>query len=195
MNMLNKAAGIRSLRVPLLSVVGAASLFATIATSALAAEHPKVTTDWFTGAALIPSGQTSPVQVNPHDVTLRADGAVGIGYTYRASGEASGQLPGPFTYEEHGYLYFRNPADPTTLAGTRFSSGVFTLVPRGHSRPIEISDVAPDKYVSGVKTLNAKPGPLSYGYFTFTDAVGTFTGFATPDFTRFAIQITFPLPV
>jgi hypothetical protein len=142
-------------------------------------------------------------------VTVRADGATGLGYTYQASGFASGQAPGAFTYEEHGYLYFTNPSDPTTMVGSGFSGGVFTLKPTSGGAPIRIADTAPQAYTSGVRTVVLKvapqlrktantllgtAGPLTYGYFTFTNAHGTYTGYATPDFTRFAIQITFDLP-
>jgi hypothetical protein len=67
----------------------------------------------------------------------------------------------------------------------------------------------PDRYTSGIQTVAEKASPavskslrnlfghtdpLTYGYFTFTNERGTFTGYATPDFTRFAIQIAFDLP-
>src|SRR5258708_39851485 len=81
-------------------------------TTALAA--PATATDYFQGTATTGRGQASPVDVNPTDVTVRADGAIGLGYTYRATGEAFGEMPGSFTYEEHGYLYFTNPANPAT---------------------------------------------------------------------------------
>jgi hypothetical protein len=197
-----------ALRLPLVSALCALSLFATFATStALAA--PATATDLFTGTAAIPAGQTSPVQISPTDVTVRADGAVGLGYVYRASGRATGQLPGTFTYEEHGYLYFSNPSDPASMLGSRFVSGVFTLTAPHRTKPVVIADTSPANYTSGIQTLVVKlgpqagrlagalrgqPGPLTYGYFTFTNSQGTFTGYATPDFTRFAIQITFPVP-
>ena len=197
----------RLARVCLVAGLGALCLMSAITATAAAA--PRTATDWFVGSAVTPPGQTSPVQIDPRDVTIRADGAIGLGYTYRASGQASGQLPGPFTYEEHGYLYFSNPSDPTTMVGSRFSSGVFSLVPARLGGAVQIADTAPDRYTSGVQTmtvklpgpmrhdltaLTGKPGPLTYGYFTFTNAQGTFTGYATPDFLRFAIQITFDLP-
>ena len=190
-------------------VAGLGSLCLMSAITATAAAAPRTATDWFAGAAVTPPGQTSPVQIDPRDVTIRPDGAIGLGYTYRASGQASGQLPGPFTYEEHGYLYFTNPSDPTTMVGSRFSSGVFSLVPARLGSTVQIADTAPDSYTAGVRTIlgklpgptrqdlsvpAGKPGPLTYGYFTFTNAHGTFTGYATPDFRQFAIQITFDLP-
>jgi hypothetical protein len=45
-----------------------------------------------------------------------------------------------------------------------------------------------------LRNLFGHAGPLTYGYFTFTNEHGTFTGSATPDFARFAIQIAFDLP-
>ena len=45
-----------------------------------------------------------------------------------------------------------------------------------------------------LRTLFGHGGPLTYGYFTFTNQRGTFTGYATPDFTHFVIEITFDLP-
>ena len=189
----------------LAAALSAASLFMLLAASAFAA--PETATDWFIGTALIPAGQTSPVSVDPGTLSVRADGAVGLGYSYRATGRASGQVPGAFTYEEHGFLFFRNPADATTMVGSQFSSGVFRLVPARSARTLEIADTAPAKYSSGVQTaftklppqvqkivggLPGRTGALSYGYFTFTNPYGTFTGHATPDFANFAIQITFP---
>jgi hypothetical protein len=95
------------------------------------------------------------------------------------------------------------------MVGSRFVSGVFKLSAQHHATPVVIADTAPANYTSGIQTLvgrlgpqasrvvgalGGRPGPLTYGYFTFTDSEGTFTGYATPDFTRFAIQITFPVP-
>jgi hypothetical protein len=197
----------RFARVCLVAALGALGLLSAVTATAAAA--PRTATDWFVGTAITPAGQMSPVQIDPHDLTIRSDGAIGLGYTYRASGEASGQLPGPFTYEERGYLYFTNPSDPTTMVGSRFSSGVFSLVPARLGSTLQIADTAPDSYTAGVQTIMGKlpgrvgqdlslpagrPGPLTYGYFTFTNAQGTFTGYATPDFRQFAIQITFDLP-
>jgi hypothetical protein len=187
-----------------LAALGALCLFSVLATTAAAA--PRTATDVFAGAAVTPAGQTSPIQVDPRDLTVRTDGAVGLGYTYQASGLATGQLPGSFTYEEHGYLYFANPADPTSLVGSRFVSGVFSLDPGRGRTPVRIADTAPEAYTSGIQTavgkldarlrktlagLLGKSGPLTYGYFTFTNPHGTYTGYATPDFSHFAIQITF----
>jgi len=193
---------LRPLRLPLIASLAALCLFSVLAASAAAA--PRTATDWFVGHT--PAGQASPIQIDPTDVTFRADAAVGIGYAYRATGEAAGQVPGSFTYEEHGYLYFANPSDPTSMVGSKFTSGVFTLQPVGNSGPIKIADTSPETYRSGIQTLIGKLNPqtqrvvgqllgtsgaLTFGYFTFTNAEGTFIGYATPDFTRFAIQITF----
>ena len=171
------------------------------------------TTDVFEGTATTGAGQVLPVDVNPADVSLRADGAIGLGYTYRAAGQARGKLRGRFTYEEHGYLFFTNPADPTTFAGSQFTSGVFTVAPVNGSAPVVVKDTDPTAYQHGLIALPAshahgalagfsrlvdrktgalpKGGTLTFGYFTFTDPYGTFTGLATPDFRRFQITITF----
>jgi hypothetical protein len=194
-------------RLSALAALGALVLMLALATTAAAA-GPRTATNWFVGTATGVSAEGSPVQINPQNVTARADGAIGLGYTYRANGVASGQLPGSFTYEEHGYLYFKNPSDPTSMVGSRFSSGVFTLRPSAGGPAVRIADTAPEAYTSGVQTVVVKlgpqlrkanallgtAGPLTYGYFTFTNAHGTYTGYATPDFTRFAIQITFDRP-
>jgi hypothetical protein len=151
-----------------------------------------------------------PITVNPADMAFRADGAIGIGYIYTAAGEAHGKADGRFVYEEHGYLYFMNPADPTTYRGSQFKSGVFTLTLK-KGGVVVITDTDPTAYASGVKTVTlpskgiAKElhkvmgknspylsnGSLTYGWFTFTDNYGTFTGYATPDFRQFLIQIKF----
>jgi hypothetical protein len=196
------------LRVSLLAGLGAVCLMMSIG-GAAAAAAPQYATDWFVGTAAVATGQTSPVTIEPTNVSVRADGAIGLGYKYVANGKASGQLPGSFAYEEHGYLYFRNPTDPNSLVGSRFVSGVFKLSPANTAATIAIADTAPQNYKSGVQTLLDKlpsqtqkkldqlaglPGPLTFGYFTFTNPSGTFTGYATPDFVHFAIGITFETP-
>src|SRR5919197_6744739 len=152
--MLRRVFGLRLAAAVLAALISASAL----ATTASAA-GPRTATDWFVGTATTGSTQGSPVQINPTDVTVRADGAMGLGYTYRASGFASGQVPGPFTYEEHGYLYFKNPSDPTTMVGSRFSSGVFTLKPASGGAAIQIADTAPEAYTSGVQTVVRKLAP------------------------------------
>ena len=199
--------GTRYLR-PLILGLGAASVLATLATS-VAAAAPSTATDLFVGDAVTSAGQTSPIDINPFDMTVRPDGAIGFGYRYQATGRASGQLPGSFTYQEHGYLYFTNPGDPNTMVGSAFSSGIFSLTPTTGGPAIQIADTAPQAYTSGIQTITsklearvrhplsefiAKSGPLTYGYFTFTNPNGTFTGYATPDFAHFAIRITFRVP-
>ena len=194
----------RPLRTAALAATLALAAFSAIVTTAAAA--PQTATDWFIGKAVIPQGQTSPVQVDPRDISVRPDGTFGIGYTYVATGQAGGQISGSFTYTEHGQLYFRDLRDPTSMVGSRFVSGVFSLQPSRGSAPIKIADTSPETYTSGIATLDIKltdharrqlagllpaSGPLTYGYFTFTNPHGTYTGYATPDFTRFAIRITF----
>jgi hypothetical protein len=114
-----------------------------IASPAAAAQQ--TATDWFVGTAIIPAGQSSPVQIDLSDVVVRPDGAIGIGYRYQAAGQASGQVAGMFGYHERGYLFFTNPADPSTLVGSRFTSGVFSLAPTRGGAPIQIADTAPDR--------------------------------------------------
>lgn len=187
-----------------------------VVSAAAIAPSPAVT-DTFTGTATTGVGQPLPVDINPSDVVVRSsDGAIGLGYTYAADGKASGRLPGRFVYSEHGYLFFTNPADPTTYAGSSFTSGTFTLTPANGGAPVVITDTDPAAYTHGVATvpvadagkllgqvarlrsfrrdLQPKKGVLTYGYFTFTDAFGTFTGIATPDFRKFTIEITFAAP-
>jgi hypothetical protein len=200
-----KSFSLGRLRGSLASLAGACVLLVGVASPAAAAT-PATATDWFTGVAVVPTGQASPVVVNPRDVTRRSDGAVGLGYTYSATGRAMGTAPGSFTYQEKGYLYFTNPSNPSTMVGSRFTSGVFTLAPGAGKPNVRIADTAPEHYTSGIQTVATKINPrvtgnlngligpggeLTYGYFTFTNQHGTSTGYATPDFTRFIIQISF----
>lgn len=158
-----------------------------------------------------PPAPNMPITINPADVAVRTDGAIGLGYIYTAAGEAHGRADGRFVYEEHGYLYFGNPADPTTYRGSQFKSGVFTLnLKKGGT--VVIADTNPAAYTSGVKTISMadskgiarelsklfdKKSPyvngntLTYGWFTFTNNYGTFTGYATPDFRQFLINVRF----
>ena len=196
----------RHLRTVAIAAAAALAAFSTIATTAAAA--PLTATDWFVGQAVIPAGAPSPVQIDPRDLAMRADGAIGLGYSYQATGAAGGQVPGSFTYAEHGYLFFKDPRDPTSMVGSQYQSGVFTLTPRNGGAPIRIVDTSPESYTSGIATLDNKlatqvrkslnglmpnSAALQYGYFTFTNDHGTFTGYATPDFVKFAIRITFNL--
>jgi hypothetical protein len=188
-------------------------LVATLAPGPVALAHELAATDTFVGTATTGLGQPQPILINPTDLKVRADGAIGLGYVYRAVGVAVGEMPGQFDYIEHGYMYFTNPADPTTFVGSALAGALFTLEPRRAGAPIRIADTSPASYASGTavmpapnlggragRTLAASVGrapagrDLTYGYFTFTDDHGTFTGYATPDFRRFAITITFDLP-
>lgn len=58
----------------------------------------------------------------------------GIAYTYRSEGEAKGNLPGPFQYEEHAWAFFTSPQcpniDPSTLVGSAIGTQAITLKPR-----------------------------------------------------------------
>jgi len=163
----------------------------------------------FAGTAVTGVGSPLPIDFEPWNIQIRGDGAVGIGYTYRALGEAKGEVDGSFSYEEHGYLFFMNPANPATFVGSTYVAGWFNLTPR-RGNPVVIADTNPAAYTSGavtapvtlprgiLKTLVKIPsspinnkGELVYGTFTFTDNYGTFTGYSTPDSRYFAIQIKF----
>src|SRR6185437_8414475 len=116
-------------------------------------------TDLFVGTATTGVGQPMPLEIDPSDVTVRGDGAIGLGYTYRAIGTARGRLPGDFTYEEHGYLFFVNPADPDTFVGGNLVSAVFTLTPNRHLPVVRIADTDPEAYRSGVNTAKVSQLP------------------------------------
>lgn len=157
-----------------------------------------------------------PVDIDPTNVAVRADGAIGLGYTYKAAGQASGDVPGSFTYEEHGYLFFSNPADPTTYVGGRYDSGVLTLQPQNQNGqpPLVVADTNPAAYQASQRTapvpqldtllrsygnnvlsqlgLTPVAGSVHYGSFTFTDAYGTFWGVSTPDSRHFLLHASFP---
>jgi len=197
--------------------------------TALAKDNGRVVTDVFAGKASTGAGLPLPVNIDPnpaHIIVRSSDGAYGLAYTYDAAGPATGDIQGSFTYDEHGHLYFLNPADPRTFAGSTFESGVFAVTGK-HGHTYTIADAQPATYQHGVNTVAAgkgfaahvakegkvdqgqsdtttdlsqmlkklgllpSGGSLTYGYFTFTDDVGTFTGYATPDFRQFAIQVGF----
>jgi hypothetical protein len=183
-------------------------------------QHARNVVDaWFAGSATSgPPAPNMPINMNPADMAVRSDGAVGISYTYAATGEAHGGRDGAsgrFQYEERGYLYFRNPADPTSYMGSQFKSAVFTLTLK-KGGVVSIVDTNPAAYASGVKTISLadskgiakelhklfgrnspyiQGGALTYGWFTFTNAHGTHTGYATPDFRQFLIHLTFDCPI
>jgi len=168
----------------------------------------------FTGTAITGVGAPMPIVINPTDITIRGDGAIGIGYIYQAAGDTSGKAAGHFVYDERGYLYFRNPADPTSFVGAQYTAGWFTLTLR-KGGVVVIRDTSPGAYNSGVNTITApkgfskalsgvtgkgygqllQGGPLTYGYFTFSDNYGTFIGYSTPDWRQFAIEVKFDCPV
>src|SRR5947209_4481217 len=132
----------------LIPVVLTAPLFALLMSMVALADSAHVT-DTFTASATSGNGQSQPIVVDPTTLTLRSDGAVGLGYTYTAAGTADGDIPGTVSYEEHGWLYFANPADPTSYAGSSFTSGVFTLTSRKAKpgdAPIQIADRDPAGY-------------------------------------------------
>jgi len=195
-------------------LVAACALVVFLAGGPVAAAGAATATDVFRGTATTGVGQPFPVDVdvNPSHWVVRGDGAIGLPYTYLADGTAEGSLPGTFVFEEHGYIYFMNPADPATFAGNSLTSALITLRPRRPGAPVAIA--IPYTFGGGTGAVSAVPhgamrslsqvigksgvlpkgGDLTYGLFQFTDALGTFTGYATPDFRRFAIEITFSVP-
>lgn len=101
--------------------------------------------------------------------------------------------------------------DPSTFAGSAFVSGVFTLTPHQPGPTVTIADTNPAVYSHGIglrstsangtlgnitRVINQNGGAQQgrddlYGWFTFTNQYGTFTGYATPDFRSFQIEIQF----
>jgi hypothetical protein len=171
----------------------------------------------FTGTATTGYGQPFPIEVDSTDVVVRDDGAVGLAYTYGAAGQVAGEVAGHFTYTEEGRIYFMDPSDPTTLAGSELFMAEFSVLPSNPNEDIfKITDTCGTEcYENGRKqgTLSSLPTwardfaiksllhpdasapstdpSLTYGYFTFTNEYGTFTGYATPSFTGFSIQVDF----
>ena len=60
----------------------------------LAAADGKTATNLFIGEATTGVGQPMPVDINPADMVVREDGAIGLGYTYEAVGRARGGVRG-----------------------------------------------------------------------------------------------------
>lgn len=205
---------IRPIALVLIAPVIALVVGLTLAlTSAQADSH---LTAVFTGSATTGQGQAYPIEIDTNDVTTRADGAVGFAYTYGAAGQVSGDVAGHFTYKEEGRIYFMNPSDPTTMVGSDLYSSEFSVLPsdpskhvftiydtcsscydHGHETsglstlPTWARDFAVRSLVSGSSSDLASNPELDYGYFTFTDSYGTFTGYATPNFSQFAIELEF----
>ena len=196
-------------------ILAALALLMAVAMGASPARAGEETaTDVFLCAATTGAGQPLPVDINPADVTMRSDGATGLGYTFQATGHAMGSLPGAFTYEEHGYLFFTDPSNPASFVGSSYRSATFTLTPEGAGFPIQIMDTNPSAYTNDTLTtaladlspqaqqllgdligpqtgLMPADGSITYRSFTFTDELGTFSGYATPDSRNFAIEISF----
>lgn len=181
-----------------------------------AAAANDVVTDIFEARATTGVGSPTPVDIDPARMTQRADGAIGLAYTYRASGEAYGGLSGALTYEEHGYIFFQNPAVPSTFAGSRYDTAAFTIRPHGFgARQVVITDTNPAAYHTEVHTvpttrlgplmatygdmllhrlgITSRDGALAFGTFTFSTSEGTFTGVSTPDSRHFVIRVRFPV--
>ena len=139
---MRRLAGAILVALALLSAAGIASV----------ASEP-ATTNVFYGSTTTGEGQTFPVEINPADRKQRPDGAIGLRFTSKAIGQAEGDLPGAFSYEERGYIYFRDPADPATFAGGELVSAVFTLVPDPNGPPIIIRNSDPANYQFGTATV------------------------------------------
>jgi hypothetical protein len=168
------------------------------------------------GSATTGAGQPFPIEADPTDIETRDDGAIGLAYTYGAAGSVAGSVPGHFTYQEHGRIYFMNPADPTTQTGSDLHSATFSLLPSNsdHGGLILISDTCHECYENGHESARLSELPqwarnfaveslltgdsgassdpvVNYGYFPFTNEHGTFKGYATLDFRKFVISVVF----
>ena len=64
----------------------------------LAAADGKTATNLFIGEATTGVGQPMPVDINPADMVVREDGAIGLGYTYEAVGRARGGVRGRLSF-------------------------------------------------------------------------------------------------
>lgn len=208
----------RSIALVLIAPIIALTVGMSLALTSAAAD-PSMTAV-FTGTATTGQGQPFPIEIDATDVLVRDDGAIGFAYTYGAAGQVSGNdLQGHFTYKEQGRIYFMDPTNPATLAGSDLASAEFSVLPANSDMPIfTVSDTCGTEcYENGQKqgTLSTLPAwardfavgsllageggapntdpTLHYGYFTFTNEHDTFTGYATPDFSAFAIQLKFDL--
>lgn len=120
-------------------------------------------------------------------------------YVYRASGEAKGDIKGTFGYEEKGWF---DTDLAGNLIGNGFQSGAFTVVrdKDGSTVTATFSSVAIAGGVIGSKKTETAPKHLIeelglhegelYATFTFTNACGSYTGYATPDWKKIAIKLT-----
>jgi len=208
---------VRSIVLVLIAPLIALSVGMSLALTSASAD-PTMTAV-FTGVATTGHGSPFPIDVSPTDVVMREDGAVGLAYTFGAAGQVSGDVAGHFTYKEQGRIYFMDPADPSTLAGSELHSAVFSVLPSTLNDPVfTIEDTCGECYENGQKQAQLSTLPpwardfavksllqsesvapandpvLNYGYFTFTNEEGTFTGYATPAFKEFVIQVQFDDP-
>ncbi len=195
-------------------VLIAVLLLALAGVTTVSAAEKETATDLFLGKSDIPSvGGALPAVVDsdPSHWLYDRTGAVGMPYTYTASGRATGTLPGSFTYQEDGIVYL-STSDFKTVVDNQYVSAVFELKPYHSGPKVRIEDTNPAAYEYGVDTsvsvsslsedtlkllsqigLTPQDDKVTYGYFTFTDKYGTFKGYATPDFTKFIIGITFDI--
>lgn len=133
-------------------------------------------------------------------------------YAYTYTGSALGDLPGTFQYVEQGTVTLIPDPDGQIQEVGRQTASEIDLTPRGHDRyPIVIPNTDPAHSTYNVSTvpvsqlppgalgaLSALGGPsmvnggnVTYGTWTFIDALGTFHGYSTPDFSKIAIVVGF----
>lgn len=128
-------------------------------------------------------------------------------YTYTNTGAARGSQPGTFTYVEQGTVTVVDGKEVAQQTSSRI-----VLTPRGgDGQPITIENTDPaDSTYSVVSApvsevppgvmgrLGAFGGPsmvdhgsVTYGIWNFIDALGSFQGYSTPDFSKIAIVVRF----
>ena len=167
-------------------------LIAGVSRLASAGARPNAT-DLFVGSALseemVPSSATTGT------------------YLWTYAGAALGSLPGTFRYVERG-TYSLGPAG---MVGQQTASEI-DVTPRGAGEaPIVIPNIDPadSSYHLATAPVSGMPagaigalsalggsamvagGSVTYGTWTFIDAAGTFRGYATPDFSKIAIRVSF----
>lgn len=59
-----------------------------VLTTTIVGADPQTATDLFSGTATTGVGMPMPIDINPAELYFRDDGAIGLGYIYKASGMA-----------------------------------------------------------------------------------------------------------
>ncbi len=177
----------------------------------------KIATNVFYGVATS-GAPDQPFKVNvdcSQPNTVDDKGTVSCTYIYTAEGKMTGDLPGTSTYLEQGHIFLNQGK----VVGGQTISAVFTLTPYGTCEPFPIPNTEPEKLQHQPHTVSAselprhvlrylsllfnkdmeqlrRSGSLTYESFTFTigEDKETFTGYATPDYGRIVIALTFPVP-